>query len=198
MERFRHITHWENTRRLRRLEAFYCYMNEYFATSRSHRRDNAKREKARQEINYRVDEVNRMVRAAEVDPSITWSPAPSVGGHARHVDVLLNLFNLARFQIELAIPYSIVERAIGVYRQNKKPAAIRTYNPIWWLYQSLAWFSRIPFNLIGLAGFDTARAEVSLTGRLVKVVFILIPFTAALLSIFDHLEWLDRVKAALP
>ena len=50
----------------------------------------------------------------------------------------------------------------------------------------VAWFLRLPFQLLGAAGFDARRVEDSLFGKLLKLALGLATFIAALLKIADH------------
>ena len=116
-----------------------------------------------------------------------------IGGHVREIDLLLNLFELDRYQISANSVVGVIEMALGVYRSDRTAALRRTINPFWWLFRGLLWFTRIPFVFLGAMGFDVARAEGSAFGKFVKLVTA----TAALLTILNYMGWLPAAKALL-
>jgi hypothetical protein len=56
----------------------------------------------------------------------------------------------------------------------------------------IAWVLRLPFKLIGAAGFDAGKIEQSVFGRLLKLAFGLASFIAAVVVIADHWDMIRR------
>ena len=50
----------------------------------------------------------------------------------------------------------------------------------------VAWFFRLPFKLLGAAGFDARGVEDSWIGKLLKLLLGLASFVAAVVVIVDH------------
>lgn len=93
-----------------------------------------------------------------------------VGGNAQQIDVLPSLFELDSFRIPHKRAVDLIERALGVYQSDRIAALRRTINPLWWLFRGLLWFARIPFVFLGGLGFDAARAEGSVFGKIFKLL----------------------------
>ena len=107
--------------------------------------ENTEAVQARQRINSTVDQAQRIIEAAGIPPSMRWMPPRMMGGHVQQINLLLNLFELDRFQIPSQNAVDFIERAIGVYQSDRMAAIRRTINPFWWLFRGLLWFARIPF-----------------------------------------------------
>ena len=202
MNSYKNIPLWENSRRLRVLVEFREDVVRYFNNSSPLRLGEGRIEateavQARQRINHTVIQAHRIIEVAGVPSSMMWAPPPMIGGHVREIDLLLNLFELDRYQISANSVVGVIEMALGVYQSDRTAALRRTINPFWWLFCGLLWFTRIPFVFLGAMGFDVARAEGSAVGRFVKLVTALVPATAALLSILNYLGWLPAAKALL-
>lgn len=137
-------------------------------------------------------DVKKILYAANVRPVIRWTPPPMVGGPSQNIDLVENLFFLDRYSLSPAQVSDVVLRAQGVYKSNHFRSFLRTFNPLWWAWRVFNWFARLPFLLLGTAGFNSARAERSVLGRLFKLAFTLVTPIAACLSIRSYLELLDE------
>ena len=203
MNSIKNITHFENWRRLERLNDFHSLVVTYFNNSQvtdwitDPRRENETARHARRKINLLIDEVHETVTAAGIDCSIDWIPPRIVGGPTRNIDVLMNLFDLHRLQIPDDHAIGFLERSIGKYQSDRQNSIVRTYNPFWWLKRFLIWFSQVPFFVLRVAGFDADRLERSMFGRLIKALVAVIPVIASLLMIADYLGALEWVKSTL-
>ena len=202
MNSYRHISLWENSRRLRVLEEFRNDVVSYFNNSSplgigEGRREGTEAVQARQRINLTVPQAHHIIEAAGIAPSMRWMPPRMMGGHVQQINLLLNLFELDRFQIPSQNAVDFIERAIGVYQSDRMAAIRRTINPFWWLFRGLLWFARIPFVVLGAVGFDAARMERSVLGRFFKAILTLLLATSALLKILNLLGWLPAAKALL-
>ena len=166
MNSYKNIPIWENARRCNVLVEFRNDVVSYFNNSSARgigadRTENAEAVQARWRINNILDQTHRIIEAAGIPQTITWTPPPAVGGYVHQIHMILNLFEFARFQIPPGNAVDLIERAIGVYQANRRAALVRTINPFWWLFCGLLWFARIPFVFLGAVGFDAARAEGS-------------------------------------
>ena len=106
-----------------------------------------------------------------------------------------NLFNLERFSVSPDKVIDHLERAIGVYKADYNASIWRTGNPFWWIGQVITWFAHLPFAFMGAAGFNSARVERSVVGRLIKAVFAAVPVVASVLVIANLLGWIDVFKS---
>lgn len=194
---YKDITCWENKRRHATLSRFHDLLITYFSHSQSElfrpRIETEPAKRARIEINLMISDIGAICHAADTSTTITWTPAPAIGGRIQSVDLLTNVFGLDRFDVPPSNLVDQILRAIGVYQSDKRRSVIRTINPLWWMKTTIVWISRFPFFVIGAAGFDTKRAEQSVIGRLIKGILIIISTVASVLVIADllgALEWL--------
>jgi hypothetical protein len=199
MQLYRNITCWENQRRLQFLESFRTDIVQYFSESIYNwkveariEEDGAKEAKVR--INKKMQEVRAIVRASGVSPVITYTPPPVIGGYIQKVDLMQNVFNLHQFQIPDDELIGFLDRAIGVYESNRRPAFWRTINPFWWVWRLMTVLVSLPFSLLGVVGFDAEKAEASLVGRLIKFLLYMIIVSASFLSILHFLGLLAGFK----
>lgn len=149
---------------------------------------------ARVKINRVMDETHDIILHSGINPTLTWTPPPAVGGYVRNVDLIQNIFNLHGFQIGADEVLDFIDRAIGIYESNHKSSLIRTFNPFFYIGLVFDAISELPFIAIGKLGFNRQRAESSVIGRLVKGVLYLITVMAALLTILQLLDFLEPIK----
>jgi hypothetical protein len=193
---------WENNRRLNQISAFLEDLATYNNnTEQSWMAESAIEKpaaiKARALLNMRLDDVGKIVAAAGIGTVYTWSPPPVVGGYVRDIDLFLNLFNLGQFQVGLDVVRDLLIRAHGVYDRNRRPAFWRTINPFTYVGYLLEWIASLPFRLLGRAGFNSARVERSLFGRLFKLLIEAVVVLAALATVLEFVGWTDKVRAVL-
>ena len=201
MNAYKNIPLWENKRRLRVLQEFRNDVVRYidncehpdWAWMVDGPIENTEAVQARQRINSTVDQAQRIIEAAGIPQIITWTPPPAVGGYVQKIHMLFNLFEFTRFRIPSQNAVDLIERAIGVYQSDHTAVLRRTINPFWWLKRSLLWLLSIPFVLLGAMGFNAARAEGSVFGKIFKLLLA----TSAVLTIFNLLGWLPAAKSQL-
>jgi hypothetical protein len=202
VKRYDRIPLWETKRRLAVLERFYSDVGEYFSNSRADWKVDGRIEKeaaraARKRINLSLQKARRIIATAGVGTVITYTPPPAVGGYRQQVDIIHNLFTIGQFHIAPDTPLGMIEQALGVYTADLSASRWRTFNPLWWIGNLLTWFSSIPFLLLGKVGFDGDKAQHSLIGKLVSLVFLFIPVIASILTILDLMDLLEPLKATL-
>ena len=134
MRSYTRILVWENRRRLERLVDFRNLVLTYFDHSEAHwmaeeRTEQPDAQSARVRINRLMDEVHDIILYSSVRPTIQWSPPPVIGGYIQNVDLVQNLFNLHQFQISPNHVLDFIDRSIGIYEANARPAFLRTISP---------------------------------------------------------------------
>ena len=189
----------ENNKRLEKLAEFRDHVIEYFNNSRAEwmvdeRIEQPKATEARVKINRMMDGVHDIIFYAGVNPSIRYTPPPAIGGYIQNIDLVQNIFNLHRFQIAPNNILDFIDRAIGIYESNARPAFLRAINPFFYLGIVFDLVARVPFVLIGRAGFNRKKAEDSLAGRLIKGALYIITALASLLTVLQLLDFLEPVK----
>lgn len=196
------ILPWENNKRLDKLAEFRDLVIEYFKNSRAEwmvdeRIEQSKAKEARVKINRMMDGIHDIILYAGVNPSIRYTPPPAVGGYIQTIDLVQNIFNLYRFRIAPNNLLDFVDRAIGTYENNARPAFLRAINPFFYIGLVFDLVARVPFVLIGRAGFNRKKAEESFGGRLIKGAIYIITALASLLTVLQLLDFLEPVKAVV-
>lgn len=196
---YKRILPWENNRRLNKLAEFRALVIQYFNNSRAEwmadeRIEEPEAEKTRVKINRIMDETHETILYSGVNPSIRYTPPAVVGGYIQNIDLVQNVFHLHRFQITANNLLDFIDRSIGIYESNKRPALLRAINPFFYIGLAFDLVARIPFVLIGHAGFNRQKIEESLTGRLVKGSIYIVTTLASLLTVFQLLDYLESFK----
>jgi len=146
---------------------------------------------ARVEINRTMEEIHSIIMLSGINPVIIYTPPPAVGGYVQNVDVVYNIFNLHRFDIPPQALIDYIDRAIGVYASNSSRSFMRTVNPFYWIGRILESIVRIPFVLLGKAGFNQNKVETSLPGKILKGLLYLIIVFASFLTVLQLTGYLD-------
>jgi len=145
---------------------------------------------ARQQINHLLGEVLISLERFRIPHVIRYQPAPTLGGYVQNVDIILNIFSLREFQIGPERVFDTVDRAIGAYERETGRLHRNLFNPLYWLCLVIVWLLRLPFRLLGVAGFDAHKVEGSLLGRILKLLWGIVLGCAAvvpaILEIHDH------------
>ncbi len=197
MRLYTKISWWENKKRLQLLHEFREEVVTYFNNSEYSwqaegmiENDNAKQ--ARTKINRVMHEIHAIIKLARVNPVVTSTPPPAIGGYVKQVDVILNIFNLQPYQVSSDVILDHIDRAIGVYESNIGRSLRRTLNPFFWLGLTLDYIVEVPFFLLGKVGFNRKKIEDSLIGRLVKTVFYLLSSLFYFLAILQLTGYLEK------
>ena len=191
------MLYWECKKRLERLKEFRALITEYFQTvgrmSGSGRLvPNEASVPIRKEINERMKDVLDSCHLVREDMTVFYSPPPLLGGYQGRLNLLLELFELRdSYHLPIARATDGLDRVIGEYERKAKWLFRQIFNPFFWLHWGFVKIVRLPFQILGAAGFDSARLENSLAGKIVKATVGFISFFAALLTVLQTLGWLD-------
>ena len=197
MRKYNKLTIYENAANIRLLSEFRELIIIYFSNlehSGFHVDEKDEARRARTKINLSLDKIYLVIRKANVNPSIYYSPPPMIGGLAGNIDLVHNIFNLHNFQIEPQQLNDYLERAVGVYESDKLNAILRTINPLFWLSLLLDYIVSLPFKIIGKMGFNQYEAESSLIGKIIKGFLYLITVSAAFLTVLEKIGCLESFK----
>lgn len=186
---------WECRRRLDQLIEFRKLAVEYFSNLQyadwmsrgSPPRLNEISQRARSQINLMMHDLVDSFDLMGVSHTITYTPPPIIGGYIRNIDVIGNIFDLWQFEVPSSHVFDSTDRAIGVYQREGVRLRKKILNPFYWLGLLVVWFLRLPFRFLTAAGFNGAKIEGSMFGKLVKLALGLVPLTAAALEIAD--DW---------
>lgn len=201
MRHYKKISIWENIKRTNELILFRSLVEQYFENApyswqADGRIENDKAVRVRSQINLIINKIQLYIRAANVQTVVYYSPSPIVGGFSGPLDVPSNIFK-ENLGISYKEQLDIIDRAIGVYQNDKINSWLRTFNPFFWLYLILDFLIVLPFKLLGLVGFDQVKIENSFIGKIFKIIFSGITVTAALLTVLEKLGYLEGFIALI-
>ena len=199
---YKRIPFWINRSRINFLRDFRDFVETYFYNSKADRTGDGRIEEqtakeARVKINRNMDEVYQVIVLCGVNPRLTYTPPPAIGGYAQNIDVIHNIFNLNHFSIPPDPIFDFIDRAIGIYEKNHSKSIVRTFNPFFWISELLIYVARLPFKLKGRLGFDQEKAEQSLIGRILKGILYIVTLLASLLTVLHLLDLLTYVRNIL-
>ena len=208
MKNYKQIFIWENSKRVDFLTKFQNLVVDYFSnvqTSTSSGLDinffaepieNDIARQKRSEINENINKAHSMILAASVPTSVTRLPPPAVGGHVIDINMIASIFDFHNLNLDPKFIVDIIERAIGVYKNDRINSFIRTINPFFWIFLIIDYITSLPFVILGQIGFNRVKIEGSFIGKISKVIFNLIIVFAAFLTILEklgHLDWLNNL-----
>ena len=174
---------WEIRHRAKKIKLFRNDLKVFFSNAQAA----DEKAEARSRINLALQEVGEMVRAAGV--------SPLVGGNPSDFDALANIFRLTLWRYSPQIAVDFVERALGVYAAETKRSIFRTVNPFWWGLNLLGWVARLPFVVLGSAGFNTSSFEQSKRGSFFKLLMEGLFVITAVLTTLNLLGLLEAAKS---
>jgi len=135
---YKDISFWENRARLKLLTHFRSLVKTYFDNSILNMVSNIYNEKpeatdAKKAINLIMKNAYAIISHAEIKTYTASTPSVSVRGGGKNINLILNIFNLARNDIAPDIAIDYIDRAITVYKANRVASLIRIINPFFWM-----------------------------------------------------------------
>ncbi len=204
MNNYKKITIWENNSRSKLLQDFKDLVITYFNNLEYPRygggfefTEKEEAKEARSKINKILDKTYSIMILAGVSLTVFQAPPPAIGGIACDIDILHNIFNLHRFQIPHEELLDHLERAIGIYKNDRNNAILRTINPFFWIASVIDYFVSLPFKLFGKVGFSQKNIEFSTVGKIIKYilyfVFYSILIIEPLINILEKFGYFPRI-----
>lgn len=190
--------YWECQRRLDGLREFRKLLRAYFSNILNRMAappvEKPEAQRARALINQKMGEVVESCKLMGDPCQIYYSPPPLIGGVAGRVDLLMNTFELWRLRVSPQQLDDLLGRAIGDYERNARRLFWQMFNPFFWIGWLFTQALKIPFRILGAAGFNAKLLEASTGGRVWKAVSGFVIFAAALLEGLSRLGWLAPLK----
>ena len=139
---YKDIPFWENKARLKLLTHFRSLVKIYFDNSILNMVSGIYNEKpeakdAKKDINLIIKNAYAIISYAEIKTYTASTPSVSVKGRGKNINLILNIFNLARNDIEPDTAIDYIDRAIAVYKANRVASLIRVINPFFWMSVAL-------------------------------------------------------------
>jgi hypothetical protein len=193
------MLYWECKRRLELLHQFRGLAFNYFeniqhahwAAGGAPPTMNDKAQKARHEMNHAMEDVVLSFDLLGIVHVVRWTPPRAVGGYMQNVDLIVNIFDLYGFRIPPQMVFDCTDRAVGAYERECRRLLRKSFNPLYWLGILIVWVLRLPFKLLGVAGFDANKVEESAFGKTLKLTWgLTLGFAAIIPAIFEiHDHW---------
>jgi hypothetical protein len=135
---YRDVAFLENRKRLKLLTEFRDLVKKYFDNSTLNMvtgkyNENREAMEAQKEINLIMKKSYQIIRLADIKTSLVSSSSHAVAGQGKNLDLILNIFNLARNDVPLTIATDYIESAIDIYKSNRLRSFMRTINPLFWV-----------------------------------------------------------------
>jgi hypothetical protein len=199
MAHYKRMTILQNLQSIRTLKKFKKLTERYFENVdygsyglTAVEKPNAKA--IRSQLNLMLERVKRVLSSVEISPEICDASRSTPPEHDEGVYLIDNLFNLHQLKISPQTLLDYVERAIGVYRDDKSKASIRTLNPLFWLSIILDYISSLPLVMLGILGFNRAKIEDSPSGKFLKGCFRAAVLVTVLAIILYHEGYLGPTE----
>jgi len=183
------ITFWANKRRSSFLTEFKLHIIDYFKNTNMSEfgfvNDNETAQKKRKLINEDIYQAQKFIHLSGIDTTYNVLPAPNQSICGK-INILHHIFELRSTGISDKYIIDIIERAIGVYKNDLTRAYWRTFNPLHWLLVVVDMIVKFPYQILQRAGFDANRIENSKFGKVFKVIEYIIVVTSGFLSILYY------------
>ncbi len=139
---YKDIPFWENSARLKLLTHFRSLVKTYFENSILNMVTGSYNEKpeatdAKQAINLILKNAYAIISHADIKTYTASTPSVSIRGRGKNMNLILNIFNLGRNEIEPDTAIEYIDRAIAVYKTNRTASLIRVINPFFWMSVAL-------------------------------------------------------------
>ncbi|OGQ04710.1 MAG: hypothetical protein A2W61_05950 [Deltaproteobacteria bacterium RIFCSPLOWO2_01_44_7] len=102
----------------------------------------------------------------------------NIGGLSGEFNLFANIFHNA-FDHQRVL--DLLDRAIGRYDYIIENQWKKWINPLYWIGELI----RIPFYLLRFAGFDATKVEMSIFGKLYKVIVSFVALFGGLIKIYE-------------
>jgi hypothetical protein len=145
-------------------------------------------------LNLMLERAKRVLSSAEVSPDICDASRPTEAGYEEGLYLVDNIFNLHQLRISPQTLLDYVERAIGVYKDDRFKSLMRTLNPLFWLSVVLDYISSFPFAILGSLGFNRSKIENGCLGEFTKGCFRVAVVVTVLAVTLYYQGYLDSIE----
>jgi hypothetical protein len=192
MAQFERMTIFQNLQGLRTLKKFKVLAERYFENVDYGSYGLTVVEKpeaktARSQLNLMLERAKRALSSVDIRPDIRDTPRSTAPEYEEGLYLVDNVFNLHSLKISPQTLLDYVERAVGVYRDDRFKSLLRTLNPLFWLSTTLDCISRFPFAILGALGFEGSKFERSSIGKFVKGC-LRVALVITVLAVILHLQ----------
>ena len=164
------MTYFEVRERLHGLEEFRRMFREYADFTNRESNLPAQMLKAKMEpmLLQTVDSLNQVDLG-----SLVTKDAPARGGRRIKINVVRAVFRphlIRHFQIRDREVIELLDKGILRYQTRLWQQRLQLFNPLFWLWQIIAFLADLPFWIAKKAGFDISRVDTLSSVRLYRIV----------------------------
>lgn len=185
------MLYWACKRRLDELRAFRELVRIYFAnthfTNMGKPIEQQAASVARQQINLDAGRAIESCTLIGHQMVLNYTPPPASGLSGFNVNVIKELFQFDRLRIPRSVAFDFFDRAIGDYERLRRKLLRQSFNPLFWLWLVFRGLLRIPFHILGAAGFNAQAIEQSKAGKTFKIITAFAGFVLTILGILHAL-----------
>ncbi len=167
------------------LKIYYQSKKNYYKSAIYEEENN---DELREKINRSSSMAASYILLSGLPTTIKYAPPPAIGGFAGDIDLIANIFNLDKLQISESWLYDLIDRSIGIYAYWDKQKWKKWLNPFYWIGQII----RLPFLLINFSGFDSSKIEISIIGKMYKLIFSFGTGLLLVLELYSHYKNLKK------
>ena len=184
------VTFWQNIARRKILRDYRSLIEKYFRDIdyNEYSRniiDSDDSKEIRRKLNNQNESIQSIFREVGASPIVVYTPPPAIGGYIQNINLVDNLFNLQKFDIEIQALVDFIDQVDGVYQQDFISSIVRTINPFYWLGKLLELIARVPFFFLGSIGLNQKQIEGCFVGKLVKLIIKLFTTIGVIVSVWD-------------
>ena len=144
-------------------------------TRRGSQFDEEKYQQVRASVSQRTPRIASIARNHRVHADLQSYPAPAVGGPVVGVNLFYAILNDdSHGGVDRQRIVDVTNELIGTLSEAKRKQFLQVINPFFWLGAAIELVLSIPFWLLSKTGFDVAKIEDNLWGKLFKVAEVVL------------------------
>ncbi|UCC43655.1 MAG: hypothetical protein JSU65_11040 [Candidatus Zixiibacteriota bacterium] len=165
------MLYFEVKDRLARLLEFRNLYSQYLGFT--NRDNNVPAQLVREKMQPMTAEIVDSLRRVGMGGLVT-RDAPVKGNRRVRINVIRAIFRdhvTRHYNLDDKEPLKVLDKGIIAYRRLKWRQAIQLVNPLFWVFNFIAFAARLPIHICRKAGYDTSHAESLTSVRLYIILF---------------------------
>lgn len=149
---------------------------------------NEKSTKKIEEINLKLTRIIKYIKQTWLSSSVSYKS--QVQWIQWDIDIFQNIWNSYTYQFNKDLYFSIIDKAIWVYKDDFIYSIMRTINPLFWLNKIIWFIVFIPFYILWFSWFNLSKKsfENSIITKISKLFMLIISFIVWVIKILNFLE----------
>ena len=190
---------WEVERRIKYLDSFMQLARKYYQSkSQTPLRGIAM---SQQSLKYREGLNSMCPRIIEIVRDSGESSLHEISfmntGQTYVIELISNMFNFYQYRISCEALFDVLQRAKARYENERFRARIRSFNPLWWIWQLIGDIAWLPFMILTQLGADKEVLSRNPIVKLFKLMFQIIVSAGAFISALRIFGFSQQANALL-